>query len=95
MNTLNSAGAVCVVESFRKRGVAQELIKKSIELAKSKNAEFYTVHAVSCFARKIFEKLGFSVLNEIFYKEYFKADPEIISEISNLHPSATFFVKRL
>ena len=79
----------------RQLKLGTQLIERSLEMAKAKKAEFYVVHAVSSYARRIFEKYGFSSIKSLSYREYFKNDPEVLNRLEPNHQEAYFLIKKL
>ena len=75
--------------------LGSKLIQQSLKMAKSKGAEFYFVHAVSSFARKIFEKYGFESIKSVSYQDYFKNDQEVLERLDKNHEAAFFMIKKL
>ena len=80
---------------MRQLKLGSRLIEESIKLARENGAHFYTVHIVSEYAKKAFDKFQFECVKEVKYAEYFANEPEILARIDPNHPGAYFMIKRL
>lgn len=80
----------------RKSGLATDLIRKSINLARDLGYTAAKTEATGIYSRKASERLGFTMVAEFFYDEYVAADGTtgIFSDMGN-HKGATLLVKRL
>ncbi|XP_059082292.1 uncharacterized protein LOC131879858 [Tigriopus californicus] len=80
----------------RKSGLATDLIRKSINLARDLGYTAAKTEATGIYSRKASERLGFTMTAEFFYDEYIAADGTtgIFSDMGN-HKCATLLVKRL
>ena len=89
------AGAVCVRKDFRQYKLGTRLIEESFTMARDEGAQFYVVHAVNSFAKRIFDKFNFISANEIDYDKYFAGDEEVLSRRQAQHTSAHFLIKNI
>ena len=89
------AGAVCVRNDFRQFKLGTRLIEESLTMARDEGAQFYIVHAVNSFAKRIFDKFNFVSANEIVYETYFAGDEEVLSRRQPQHTSAHYLIKNI
>ncbi|NEN94133.1 MAG: GNAT family N-acetyltransferase [Moorea sp. SIO3I7] len=84
----NNAGIsflqLTIAPNYRKKGLATQLVIKSIYIAKNSGVSFIKVCAASEYSCRIFERLGFQKISEIDYKTYEQNgiqffDPSLIS----------------
>jgi ribosomal protein S18 acetylase RimI-like enzyme len=61
---------VCIASKYRRRGLAQQVIREAIAATKINGIPFVKVNASSEYSRRIFEKLGFHRLAELDYRTY-------------------------
>lgn len=63
-----------VDQNHRGQGIAKELLKRSIEEARSKGFKLFKQDATSFYTQKISESLGFDTVFELYYRSYLGDD---------------------
>ena len=61
-----SIGRVLVLNEFRKRGIAQEMLKETVEYIKSNFQENKIVLSSQLYAKSLYESVGFIVTSDIY-----------------------------
>ncbi|XP_039266327.2 uncharacterized protein LOC120341834 isoform X1 [Styela clava] len=88
---------LCCRKSYCNRGIATELYKRSEEIARNEGCKkMYTI-ATNCYTRKITDKFGYTVINEMNYEDY--VDPftgnKIFNNTAKPHSNIALVVKIL
>ena len=61
-----SIGRVLVLNEFRKRGIAQEMLKETVEYIKSNFQENKIVLSSQLYAKSLYESVGFIITSDIY-----------------------------
>ncbi|AWK53033.1 GNAT family N-acetyltransferase [Clostridium beijerinckii] len=61
-----SIGRVLVLNEFRKKGIAQEMLKETVEYIKSNFQENKIVLSSQLYAKSLYENVGFIVTSDIY-----------------------------
>ena len=62
---------LCVARNGRRKGIGLELVKKSLELARTLKCDYYVTMATSNYSQKLFiEKFNFECSRQISYKDH-------------------------
>ena len=61
-----SIGRVLVLNEFRKKGIAQEMLKETVEYIKSNFQENKIVLSSQLYAKSLYESVGFIVTSDIY-----------------------------
>lgn len=61
-----SIGRVLVLESYRRKGIAQEMIKYCLDFIKNKLDENTVVLSGQLYAKGLYESVGFKVISDIY-----------------------------
>ena len=59
-----------VVSEYRGRGIATRLVEEAFQVAKKANCGSTSVYATSPISKRIFEKLGMTLINTLPTSEY-------------------------
>ncbi|KAH8289529.1 hypothetical protein KR054_006918, partial [Drosophila jambulina] len=81
--------------SYRGRGIANELVKQSVALAKRNGFSLLKADATGIFSQKIFRSHGFEVFAEQPYDKYKDDDGGIILPVEAPHIKLQLLVKRI
>ncbi|XP_017024097.1 arylalkylamine N-acetyltransferase-like 2 isoform X2 [Drosophila kikkawai] len=84
-----------VDSSYRGRGIANELVKQSVALAKQKGFSLLKTDATGIFSQKIFKSLGFEVFAEQPYDKYMDDDGQIILPVEAPHTKLQLLYKKM
>lgn len=60
---------VAVLKDYRGQRIASSLIDRFIEIARDKGMKYITIHTNSLSAKRLYERIGFVVVNESFIVE--------------------------
>ena len=69
---------LAVVKSHRGRGIAKELIRQSLKVAKKAEGQLVTVFATNDISRRIFKQFDDVIVKEIDGNDYKDANGEIL-----------------
>lgn len=61
-----SIGRVLVLESYRRKGIAQKMIKYCLDFIKNKLDESTVVLSAQLYAKGLYESVGFKVISDIY-----------------------------
>jgi len=86
---------ICTSRQIRSRGLGTRLVAASMELAKENGCEYMYVLVTGNYSAKIFDKLGFSVENELVYDEFRDENGELILKDVREHIKAQVRLKKL
>ncbi|XP_045480542.1 arylalkylamine N-acetyltransferase 1-like [Harmonia axyridis] len=84
-----------VDSDYRGRGLGQELVKRSEELAREHGFTVLKVDATSFFTQKILEKFGFETVKTVVYHDYRDADGKYIYNTPPPHDTYKIMTKVL
>ncbi len=89
--------ALCVQSDYRKKNIATELVKRTLDHGKSVGFKFAGVICTSAFAQRLFEKLEFTKVEELFYSTYIDigSNTALFKDVEEPHRSAATYVKKL
>jgi len=80
----------------RRGGLATDLLRRSVELARNLGFKAVKTEATGLYSRKAFERLGFSVNAEYLYEDYISQDGErVFATLADNHKCTTLMTKRL
>lgn len=80
----------------RRGGLATDLLRRSVELARNLGFKAVKTEATGLFSRKAFERLGFSVQSEYLYEDYVSDEGEkVFAALADYHRCTTLMTKRL
>lgn len=61
-----SIGRVLVLEEYRRKGIASELMKRAVNFLKQELGEERIVISAQLYARKLYEAVGFKAISEVY-----------------------------
>ncbi|CAH4031715.1 unnamed protein product [Pieris brassicae] len=83
---------ISVSDKARGRGLARELMKRSIEIANEHNFRVFKVDATGAFSQRICSSLGLRVLHKVRYAEYLNPSGKPVFSVSPPHDSLCVMV---
>lgn len=84
-----------VLPRYGKKGIAGQLIAKSLEIAKRDGFSLAVANFTSMYTQRIGKRLGFEKLLEINYEESFAKYADIPTEIRDTHRACHVMAKIL
>lgn len=89
--------ALCVHSDYKKRGIATELVKRSLDHALQHGNTLVAVLCTSAYTQKLYEKQGFEKVREISYSTYVDNETKslLCKDVEEPHKAAISYVKRL
>ncbi|KAM3958807.1 LOW QUALITY PROTEIN: arylalkylamine N-acetyltransferase-like 7 [Aphomia sociella] len=92
VNRILECRIISVSDQARGRGLAKELMRRSIEIAKEQRFKLFKVDATGAYSQRICSSLGLRVLHKIRYCEYCDDTGTPIFEVSPPHDSLSVMV---
>ncbi|KAG6461227.1 hypothetical protein O3G_MSEX012503 [Manduca sexta] len=86
---------ISVSEEARGRGLAKELMKRSVDLAKEKGFKLFKVDATGAFSQRICRSLGLEELRKVRYSEYLDDAGEPVFQVPPPHDALCVMVLKI
>ena len=89
--------AVGVNSDYRNRGIASELVRRTLDHAVAVGHTIAGVVCTSIYTQKLFEKQGFEKVKEEYYGSYINAgtNSTLFQNVDKVHKSVVSYVKKL
>ena len=85
---------LAVHPSYRRRGVATDMILRSVQLAKCLGYKMCKTEATGDFSRRAFLKAGFELVAECDYNDFAQDGERVFQDINN-HKGVALLIKIL
>ena len=85
---------LAVHPSFRRRGVATDMILRSVQLAKCLGYKMCKTEATGDFSRRAFLTAGFELVTECNYRDFDLDGKKVFQDINN-HEGVALLIKML
>lgn len=86
---------ISVDTNWRGKGVAKNLIEKTMEIAKEQGFHYIRADCTSFFSGKLCARLGFDAIYNLNYSDYMDEDGKPIFSPASPHTAAVTYVKKL
>ncbi|XP_064615151.1 uncharacterized protein LOC135479238 [Liolophura sinensis] len=83
-----------VLHKYAGKGIGRALVEESLLLAKDHGCVTACAEATGVFSQKLFQCLGFTTVNEVFYSNYIK-DGMLVFNNTGIHRSCRLVAKTL
>lgn len=90
-----SVKIVSVDSSWRGRGLAQELVNKTRDLAKEKGCCLMRVDCTSHFSARVVAKMGFECIYKLNYKDYTNGGSTPVFDPEPPHAAITVYIQKV
>ena len=89
--------AVCVLSDYKKKGIATELVKRSLDHAVNHGHTFAGVVCTSAYTQQLYEKQGFEKVKEVCYATYVDTTTNsfLFKDVEEPHKAIICYVKKL
>ncbi|KAJ0176254.1 hypothetical protein K1T71_008428 [Dendrolimus kikuchii] len=92
VNRILECRIISVSEQARGRGLAKELMARSVDLAKEQGFKLFKVDATGAYSQRICKSLGLQELKRVVYSEYCDDTGEPIFNVSPPHNALSVMV---
>ena len=86
---------VCTASNYRGKGLATQLVAKSIEVAKNEGCDYVYVCVSGNYSSKLFDRLGFTVESELRYDEFVDESGQPLIKDTREHVKAQVRSKKI
>ncbi len=89
--------ALCVHSDYKRRGIATEVVKRSLHHASQCGHTLFAVLCTSAYTQQLYEKQGFDKFNEVQYSMYVDSETQtpLGKDVEEPHKAIISYVKQL